>query len=817
MRSEKSQRVLLRLLAFGAALIIGGLALYPLHLVTENKEYGEAFLYSGSGDFRTVLNLAANLAAIEGPKQNSQDEGFGWTAVGSIYNSKNGRESLAWWEAEDANALAWTLRRPRLSAGRSQRFLDVASTQTLQVGVGSEDVGQSSIGSVWYRTSAGEWNRSKSDPFGIGRDEALLAVAIASDESVLVLGSYEQNSERRYSIWHSNDLLNFERSPLEVPSDVTINDIAAGPLGGFVAVGQRTLEDGRKEARIWFSAEGLRWQLVEISDSVFADKSVVLNGVSSNGQYYVAVGGENQDAEYTPRAWISQDGSSWEADAIFFENPPADQRVAQVGHAVQGISFGSEGFIAFSDLDFLQQVWRSVDGRAWTNVGNIRQFGEYGVPVAGVGSIRAEEGDIVTVAITRDAGIWRRKTNQEWGELNLSSRVLPQSLNRFSFGSVHWDNSRKRFVAAEEFQEVEGQLRGVRLWESDISGRNWKVSEEYFGRNASSIFGARILAATGSDKRLLVKQNSNPIAEVWLTDSNGNWMRPQPVGLEPNFAEGLLAGTQIRGGFVVGGWAFYPRSNKQTDALLSVGIRTGTEISWNLVSPADLGLATEKNDWVSAICSDIETQRIVVFGTSVTDLGTKISVSFSQDSAQTWLTGGAFPDELSNISSFEDRAIQEITDCTVVPKEICEDSDTIFQNTQACASGENFFLAAGVSEIGGQKDARLWWSPDGVAWALVSLPDGLSGPGDQELIDVVADQRGIVLVGNDTRRGVMKGNLWIEEEGRWVELETGLTNDLIPVEFISAAMNPSGQLVVSGRENNRTARLWYGREPIFEE
>ncbi len=76
------------------------------------------------------------------------------------------------------------------------------------------------------------------------------------------------------------------------------------------------------------------------------------------------------------------------------------------------------------------------------------------------------------------------------------------------------------------------------------------------------------------------------------------------------------------------------------------------------------------------------------------------------------------------------------------------------------------FVAVGYDASGGDWDAAVWTSPDGVVWSRVPHDESVfGGPDDQTIADVVAGGPGFVAVGRDYSGGDGDAAVWTSPDG----------------------------------------------------
>ncbi len=83
------------------------------------------------------------------------------------------------------------------------------------------------------------------------------------------------------------------------------------------------------------------------------------------------------------------------------------------------------------------------------------------------------------------------------------------------------------------------------------------------------------------------------------------------------------------------------------------------------------------------------------------------------------------------------------------------------QSLQAVATGVPGLVAVGFDYAGGDQDGAVWTSPDGLVWSRVFAGEAvLGGPGNQFMRRVAAGGPGLVVVGADSPAGDRDGAAW---------------------------------------------------------
>jgi hypothetical protein len=89
-----------------------------------------------------------------------------------------------------------------------------------------------------------------------------------------------------------------------------------------------------------------------------------------------------------------------------------------------------------------------------------------------------------------------------------------------------------------------------------------------------------------------------------------------------------------------------------------------------------------------------------------------------------------------------------------------------YQSMLAITAGGPGLVAVGYEAIGGDSDAAVWTSPDGVTWSQVPHDEAVfGGEGPQKMLAVVAGGPGLVAVGHDFADGDGDAAVWTSEDG----------------------------------------------------
>jgi len=82
------------------------------------------------------------------------------------------------------------------------------------------------------------------------------------------------------------------------------------------------------------------------------------------------------------------------------------------------------------------------------------------------------------------------------------------------------------------------------------------------------------------------------------------------------------------------------------------------------------------------------------------------------------------------------------------------------------AAGSLGLVAVGYESVGDNRDAAVWWSPDGLGWSRLPHDEMVfGGDGQQEMVSVVVGGPGMVAVGSDSSGGQPAAAVWVSSDG----------------------------------------------------
>lgn len=544
----------------------------------------------------------------------------------------------------------------------------------------------------------------------------------------------------RPAIWWSGDGRGWERASLpgELFGEATsVADVVADPLaGGWTVVGG----DGGRAAA-WASSDGETWERAEV------DGGPAMATVASARTGMVAFSATGDDTV----AWQSFSGRRWTRafdDPAVFARPGSERVVGVVdaGFEVQAV-VEREGTGP--------ELWRSVDGLAWTVNPEVDGglFPAAGSPtvmaaVALGGGAGAGSSTVVVGSDSKDDGadaaLWLSAGPAGFEQVDHDESVFGGDGDQVMTAAAQDGD---RLVAVGTETDSAGDLDAV-VWSTATGSSLQRVDDGGLAvPGAQHIVDLAVLGRT-------------PVAVGWEETAEGVdaavWVVDQaPAEAEPPPAGPVLVWQRAPGQDALGG----PGDQRMEgvvapdDGFVAVGSVPGTDgdtdgaawrspdgMEWTLAAGGGSGLGGPGD------------QRLFDVAASGPGL---IAVGVDGGSAAVWRS----PDG----SSWE----REVADESVFggPGD---------QRAQAIAGGGSAsgWVAVGDSPSGAgdsEADAAVWRSPDGESWERV-IDDALGGPGDQRLIDVAATASGFTAVGVDSGSAAA----WTSADGRsWGRVDLG--------------------------------------------
>jgi len=267
-----------------------------------------------------------------------------------------------------------------------QGFQDIASVTAVDGGflaVGSEERGSSRPAAAWRGSANGHsWSRLDDLPtlaldgeptteaLGVTSGDGGTTIAVGSvaetPTGIIKPGSYVPFDAL---FWRSTDGRNFDLTTKDLAEDGvnhTANAVAFGDAT-FVAVGKSSVQSGKpacEQPLAWYSTDdGRSWTKANVP--VPAGGSGAAHAVAWSADVgFVAVGETYQEnCVYgngsTAAIWISQDGETWQLDALPDGGAAVGVAISDEGVAVVGAGRTHSG----DECDAV--YWTSVDFKSW--------------------------------------------------------------------------------------------------------------------------------------------------------------------------------------------------------------------------------------------------------------------------------------------------------------------------------------------------------------------------------------------------------------------------------------------------------------------
>jgi hypothetical protein len=330
-----------------------------------------AFLPLAAGPASTI---AAVLAPSPTPAASTQ-----WLAVGTS-NGPDGQLTATLWASSDG--LSWT---PTAlgPAGSPSSAQAVAAWGTRTVIVGSVGQGTARRAAVWMSAAPGEPFAAQPavpafEPSDIPPAAGAVPGAVGASMNLVAggaLGLFAAGSvDGRQALWYSTDGQHWQRLTdgerlLAGSPGVDVRALLVAPTGVYAA-GSITTASGTDGA-LWSSTDAIHWSLVGGARQAFSgDGDHVIDGLTTFGNAFVAVGGVRQGGEWLPASWISPNGLIWGQASEAFpmstrgDTDPTGTTVA----AVTSVPGTPSELVAVGGSPSSQRMWTSTDGQSWTEV-----------------------------------------------------------------------------------------------------------------------------------------------------------------------------------------------------------------------------------------------------------------------------------------------------------------------------------------------------------------------------------------------------------------------------------------------------------------
>ena len=245
---------------------------------------------------------------------------------------------------------------------------------------------------------------------GVTKDDAVFSLAVVNGTLVAAGEHLHQGA-----LWASNDGINwtlvrgFPAEPIGTQNHAQLHRVTPVP-GGFIGVGGVYGIDWGTP-RIWFSADGNRWEDVFGPTDPFKGVVGGIDAVAAWDRGFVAVGGVCSDSTCTPQVWVSPDGRTWSAaDSSDFAGVP---------NGLGGVAAGNGSAVTIAFLNGVGTSFASTDGRQWHKAQDQPALtGASLTQIAFGGGVFVAAGETTSAdGKSKTPGIWRSADRLSWTQV----------------------------------------------------------------------------------------------------------------------------------------------------------------------------------------------------------------------------------------------------------------------------------------------------------------------------------------------------------------------------------------------------------------
>lgn len=737
-------------------------------------------------------------------------EGEPWHIVGSELDPGNDRTKATVWQSDDGRN--WDREHlDSAESGGSEDIKAVARTGDGVVATGSAGRGPDTNAVIWRSSgeAGAEWDQV-APPEMTGEHEVWGFDIAAGNGGIVVAGGERAWGAVRPRLWHSPNGDDWEvvdggdDGPFQQSGQETISEVTA--FGdGFVAVGWDRI-DGEQNGLAWYSPDGISWEALDAPE-LGGDGRQALLSVAATDTGVVAGGYVADDSgQGQPVVWHSEDGKTWSAasDVLPMEesrrSTAHDQWVRSIEVATPPADAAEDApptLIASGGAKARPHVWQSTDaGQSWQALptprtatfpdgidftaagragGSTVALGSEPLVVSlddedwrtappeifpdggakPVGTSVVIDGDVTLIGgyeLTNwhaskpqqhyEARVWRRDGDGDF------AMIEPDD------GEATEDEAAEGEAAEGEEEPAEGEEGGedeAAAGEEDANLQEFSVG----AIEAMTAYGDGYIAV-GQENFSIARERTagdpSPDAMLWRSDDGQTWHRygwtletVEPADLAEVFtgaldnyspqqiadAFGAAALTEPRSTQPPGGGA----GTRSLQGVAPMGesdfIAVGSAFSEGAISPIvarstsegiaseDGGLAGEGTQRFNDVCR--APGLVIAVGSTGSDGRYDAAITYRE--ADEWHAATATDD--SFISPGSKQAL-------------------------ACATTEDGFVVVGSDDSGGDRNAKVWTSSDGIEWQEVTSGI-LGGSGDQEAAAVAAiPEGGWLIAGSDT-------------------------------------------------------------------
>lgn len=296
--------------ALASAALVAGCTAAPSPPAVEPSPlavaWTEVALPTGGQPGRTVRDLARC--------------GDRWYAVGAVRGAPDATGHApnrpAAWQSRDGRVWRLVPLHPVSFYGAQSVIYALAcrGAEVAALGAASGGVHGNPRTSTWRSRPDGSWLEDEPEfqTFG-GPDAVNVARAAAAGSGFLLAGNWlNAAGAASPAVWTSTDRAHWRRVAVTARQSSTeagpmrASDVAPGPDGGWVLVGESTGPGGRAEPAAWFSPDGVRWSAAAVPGAVNGGGTLVRVAPHQGGLVAIGVDGRAFGA------WWAPDGRQFE-------------------------------------------------------------------------------------------------------------------------------------------------------------------------------------------------------------------------------------------------------------------------------------------------------------------------------------------------------------------------------------------------------------------------------------------------------------------------------------------------------------------------
>ncbi|MDQ6783350.1 MAG: hypothetical protein M3063_07905 [Actinomycetota bacterium] len=733
--------------------------------------------------------------------------GSSWQIVGTRTNVDATTTATVW---TSPDATTWTPASLTLPGGNSQaRAATLLGSRTIVVG--STGTGNAQRAAAWLSSNPGTPFRQIDAPgvFGPpgprssaangGGGGATMNLVAAGALGVFASGKIDGEE----ALWYSTDGLHWTRlkgaeQVIDSATNPHVNALLVAANGVYAA---GSVSDGSAtDASVWSSTDGITWAQVRTAQSAFTgDGDHTINGLTSLGTGFVAVGALRAGQSWSPASWISPDGHSWgEASQSFpvGEGPRPDSSGTTV-NAVATTTTDTSTTVASGDLAAVggspsaQRLWTSRDGLAWSGV----DLPTNAANAANWRAGRVATDGTTTIVVDDSTGSPRVLVDrpQGWTEVSANPAVFgPPRPTATPARLLTEGSTMALFVRIDDPGQILGTETTSAAVLTSTDGINWTAANSavFAGhalRDATTLTGG--LVAVGATSPLSSTLAAGPTgASAWFSPDATAWtLSPEPP-------------TTFGGA---------PLGQAQADAVTRLGqtvVAVGRQAS-SPGSPADRAVAWTSPDghaWTPSTPLDgttglsIEDPQGVCAGPqSVVAVGSAVT-SGPGHHAMAWSSGDGVHWQAATVNPTPDPNATE--------------------SMHSCITTGNGYIAFGSTQgPNGTVDAAVWYSNNATQWTRQTV-GAFTGADLGPIKDLaVGGTTWLALSGAGTLTTTANGNLGIwrttDAGSSWQRIDTsgapwtasqGASVDRVALDGANA--------VVAGQVDGRLM-VWLGTPP----